>query len=96
MNIRKLLVLIIALLALVIIAWDYTSAHTLEQLVDPGFYCAICDAFHAALAGVILLYILILLGLIPALHILGPASAAEYALSFDPSVRSNRAPPATT
>ena len=95
MTIRNLLVLTIALMALSIIAWDYTCGHSLEDMVDPEFYCTICDAFQAALTGVILLYILILLGLIPVMQRLSPANVVDPPTLFDPSARSYRAPPST-
>ena len=94
MSNKKILVLLLACIALLIIWWDYTSAHTLDYMMNLE-YCPICYAFQSAEIGVLLIYIIILIGFVFVLYGFFEDLVFLVSSLFDASFTPDRAPPAT-
>lgn len=64
MTSKKYILLLLAVLSLTIISWDYTCGHTLDQLAARE-YCPLCDTFKSAKIIILVLFVVIFLGIIP-------------------------------
>ncbi|MCD6307638.1 MAG: hypothetical protein J7M24_01435 [Candidatus Latescibacteria bacterium] len=91
---RNLLLILLALVALSVISWDYTSGHTLKDIGNPE-YCPICDAFQSVVIGVLLVYIIVLLGFVPTLYYVINETVSFVSSLFAISITPDRAPPAS-
>ena len=60
---RKSIIILLAIISIAIISWDYTSGHTLEDMVEQEF-CPICSSFQSVELGVLFLAIILFLGLV--------------------------------
>lgn len=94
MTFSKILLFGLVVFSLAVISWDYTCGHSFEDLINLE-YCPFCDSFQSVEIGVLIVYILILLGLVP---LIGTFAISAY--SFIPSfciafIIPNRAPPAS-
>ena len=65
MNPRKYILLLLVILTLFIVAYDYTTGHSRNDIVTVTT-CPLCVAFMSTMAGCTLVCILMLLGLIDA------------------------------
>jgi len=89
---KRLFLLFLAVLALSIISLDYTHGHTLNEEINLE-YCPICDAFQSTEIGVLLLYIVILIGFVPILCYPVRDSNPLVPSLFCSSISPDRAPP---
>ncbi len=92
MNRRNIIIFILALIALAVISWDYTSGHSLENILRFE-YCPVCDVFKSAAMGIILLFLLVFLGLLPVFRFSYSSGGLIPLHRFNSSVISDRAPP---
>ena len=89
---RDILLLLLAIIALTVISWDYTSGHTIDDIVNQT-YCPICDAFQSTELGVLLLYIVMLIGLVPVLCFFMGDNTLFIPSLVQVSITPSRAPP---
>ncbi len=89
---KKILIFILALLALTVISLDYTSGHSVDDIVNM-VYCPICDSFKSVKTGIVLLYILILIGLVPVIALYLRENTTRLTSLILTAVIPNRAPP---
>ena len=93
MSYRRIILLILAVVVLGIISWDYTSGHTFEEMLHP-MYCPVCAAFVSVEIGVLLLMVLILVDFVPVVCCrVVDIGVFVPALTYS-SVSPDRAPPA--
>ncbi len=84
--------LVLAILSLAILSWDYTCGHTFEDMISLE-YCPFCQSFQSAEIGVLLVFILVLLGFVSVIGRLVVSSNSLLPLFCVFSVIPNRAPP---
>ena len=92
--IRKIILIILAVLSLFIISLDYTCGHSLEELAL-RVYCPLCDTFKSAKLVILILFIIVFIGIIPVLCCFVRDHICIVPSLYRVTVTPDRAPPAT-